>query len=109
MNRFIEESLKPFRRFQVKVTVAMICSMLFVVALSDTLIQQFALNFQFNKFNNHNPVCNSDLEHKWKRKRDKHFGLVPIVYRSILKQKFNIVNKSFAGNKQFAKLIKLLL
>lgn len=48
MKKFIEESLKPFRRFQVKVTVAMILSLLFVVALSDALIYRYALHSQFN-------------------------------------------------------------
>jgi putative nucleotidyltransferase with HDIG domain len=48
MKKFLEESLKPFRRFQVKVTVAMILSLLFVVALSDALIYQYVLHSQFN-------------------------------------------------------------
>ena len=37
----------PLNRFAVRVTLAMICSMLFVVALSNLLIYQFALNSQF--------------------------------------------------------------
>src|SRR3989338_7916264 len=48
MAAFIDEILKPFHRFQVKVTVAMILSLLFVAALSNILIYQFALNAQFN-------------------------------------------------------------
>src|SRR5262245_28885124 len=47
MKKFIEESLKSFRRFQTKVTMAMILSLLLMVGLSDTLIYHHILRLHF--------------------------------------------------------------
>src|SRR3990167_6491899 len=48
MKKFLEEILRPFHRFQVKVTAAMIISLVFVGVLSNVLIYQFTVNSQFN-------------------------------------------------------------